>query len=39
LYPQAVPHADALCKLIHQHRVTTLWLTASLYNQVIDEAP
>jgi aspartate racemase len=39
LYPQGVPTPETLAKLIREHRVTTVWLTASLFNTVIDEAP
>jgi amino acid adenylation domain-containing protein len=37
--PQRVPTATELGRILHEHRVTTLWLTASLFNAVIDEAP
>src|SRR5215470_5272126 len=39
LYPDRVPIAGELGDLIHKHKVTTLWLTASLFNALIDEAP
>ena len=39
LYPAGVPSPERLGEVIRQHRVSTLWLTASLFNVVIDEAP
>src|SRR5262249_42954926 len=39
LFPGAVPTHAMFRDLIARHRVTTLWLTASLFNTVIDEAP
>ena len=39
LYPERVPSPQDLGEIINQQGVTTLWLTASLFNTVIDEAP
>ena len=39
IVPAAVPTPAVLDALIRRHRVTTVWLTASLFNTVIDEAP
>jgi len=39
LFPGPVPTHGALRETIARHNVTTLWLTASLFNAVIDEAP
>jgi amino acid adenylation domain-containing protein len=39
LFAGAVPTHAALSETIKRHGVTTLWLTASLFNAVIDEAP
>jgi amino acid adenylation domain-containing protein len=39
LFPGAIPDPTELGTLLHQHKITTLWLTASLFNAVIDEAP
>jgi amino acid adenylation domain-containing protein len=39
LYSGRVPSAGEVGDLIHKHKVTTLWLTASLFNALIDEAP
>jgi len=39
LYPERVPSVEKLGQTLHGHQVTTLWLTASLYNTVIDQAP
>ncbi len=39
LYPGAVPTPVELGKVLHQNKVSILWLTASLFNTVIDEAP
>jgi aspartate racemase len=37
VYPERVPTFDKLGEVIRAHKVTTLWLTASLFNAVIDE--
>ena len=34
-----VPTAHQLSAMIRAHRINTLWLTASLFNAVLDEAP
>ena len=39
LYPDAVPTARGLRDVIGRHGVTTVWLTAALFNAVIDEDP
>ncbi|MGA2264518.1 MAG: AMP-binding protein, partial [Acidobacteriota bacterium] len=39
LFPGSVPTAEALGEIIQKHNVDTLWLTASLFNSVIDEKP
>ncbi|HEX2523710.1 MAG TPA: amino acid adenylation domain-containing protein, partial [Terriglobia bacterium] len=39
LYPEGLPNLKTLGDLIRHHQVTTLWLTASLFNTVIDDAP
>ena len=39
LYPARVPSAADLGDVLKKHGVSTLWLTASLFNTVIDEAP
>src|SRR6266567_3208116 len=39
LYPERVPTPKSMGALIRKHAVTTLWLTASLFNTMIDEAP
>ena len=39
LFPGKVPSAKELGELLKKHRVTTLWLTAALFNTVIDEEP
>jgi amino acid adenylation domain-containing protein/non-ribosomal peptide synthase protein (TIGR01720 family)/FkbM family methyltransferase len=39
LYPERVPAAAELARLIREQHVSTLWLTASLFNTVIDEDP
>jgi len=36
VYPERVPTFDKLGELIRAHKVTTLWLNASLFNAVID---
>jgi amino acid adenylation domain-containing protein len=39
LYPSAVPTARELRNVIRRHGVTTMWLTPSIFNVVIDEDP
>jgi amino acid adenylation domain-containing protein len=38
IYPERVPSTAMLAEVLSRHGVTTLWLTASLFNAVIDEA-
>ena len=39
VYPDRVPTTRELGEVIAREGVTTLWLTASLFNAVVDEAP
>jgi amino acid adenylation domain-containing protein/non-ribosomal peptide synthase protein (TIGR01720 family) len=39
VYPDRVPTATELGEVIEAEGVTTLWLTASLYNAMVDESP
>ena len=39
LFPGRVPTAKGIEEIIRAHGITTLWLTASLFNTFIDEAP
>jgi len=39
LFPAETPTPERLGEVIARHGVTTLWLTASLFNRVIDAAP
>ena len=39
LYPEALPTASRLGEVIERHKVTTLWLTSSLFNLVVAENP
>jgi len=39
LYRDRVPNIDELGQTLKDHGVTSLWLTATLYNAVIDQAP
>ncbi len=39
LYPERVPTAEELGRALSDLEVTTLWLTASLFNAVLDELP
>src|SRR3989440_7655969 len=39
LLPERLPTASRIGSLIQQQQVTTTWLTASLFNAILDEAP
>ena len=39
LYPSAIPTARELREVIRRHGVTTMWLTPSVFNMVVDEDP
>jgi len=39
LFPGTLPTPSELGPLLDKHKINTLWLTASLFNAVIDEAP
>ena len=39
LYPDRLPTLEGLQQILFEHDVTTLWLTASLYNTIVDESP
>jgi len=39
LFPGEVPSPRELGEVLKKHRVNTLWLTAALFNSVIDEGP
>jgi NRPS condensation-like uncharacterized protein/acyl carrier protein len=39
LYPERVPTPEKLGQIIRNHKVDTLWLTCSLFNFIVDEAP
>lgn len=39
LYPDELPDLDRLGALLKEHRVSILWLTASLFNLIIDDKP
>ncbi len=39
LFPDRVPTIAAIKSTLQQHKIDTLWLTASLFNTLIDEAP
>jgi amino acid adenylation domain-containing protein len=39
LFSERIPTPKSIGKAIHKHNVTTAWLTATLFNTVIDEAP
>jgi amino acid adenylation domain-containing protein len=39
LFPERIPTLAALGAVLREQAITTLWLTASLYNAVMDEAP
>src|SRR5947207_2339385 len=39
LFPDRIPTPKSIGAVVRTHHVTTVWLTASLFNAVIDEAP
>ena len=39
VYPERVPTLERLEKIIKQQQISILWLTASLFNTIIDEKP
>ena len=39
LYPERVPTAEDLERVLLENGVTTLWLTAALFNSIVDERP
>jgi amino acid adenylation domain-containing protein len=39
LFPGRIPAPNEIGEILHHHKITTLWLTASLFNTVMDEAP
>jgi amino acid adenylation domain-containing protein len=39
IFPDRIPTMEMLSHAIREHDVSTMWLTASLFNTVIDEAP
>jgi amino acid adenylation domain-containing protein/non-ribosomal peptide synthase protein (TIGR01720 family) len=39
LFPGKIPTTQALSYEIEKHGITTMWLTAALFNSIIDEAP
>ena len=39
IHPEALPTAQGLGKSIREHGVTTMWLTAALFNAVVDDDP
>jgi thioesterase domain-containing protein/acyl carrier protein len=38
IYPERVPSLQGLQQVLRDYQVTTLWLTSSLFNMVVDEA-
>jgi amino acid adenylation domain-containing protein len=36
VYPPTLPDLDALGEFIRRHQITTLWLTAGLFNQMVE---
>jgi non-ribosomal peptide synthetase component F len=39
IFPERVPTMESLGRIIKKEQITVLWLTASLFNRVIDDAP
>ncbi len=37
IYPEGVPEAEELGGVLEKEKVTTLWLTASLFNEIVDQ--
>jgi len=39
LYPGRIPTADELARVVREGEVTSMWLTAALFNALVDEDP
>jgi len=39
LYPDRIPSIGLLREVLRKHRVTTAWLTAAVFNAIVDEDP
>jgi acyl-coenzyme A synthetase/AMP-(fatty) acid ligase len=39
IFPDRVPTMETLGEVLRRYQVSTLWLTASLFNAIVDEAP
>lgn len=39
LFPEPVPTPKGIGEAVRKHKVTTVWLTASLFNALLDDAP
>ena len=39
VYPERLPTFDGLERILREQRISCLWLTASLFNQIIDHQP
>lgn len=39
VYPEEMVTFDALERVLHEHRVSCLWLTSALFNAVVDQRP
>jgi aspartate racemase len=39
VFAERVPSSQSLGRALREHGITTLWLTAALFNTVVDEAP
>jgi amino acid adenylation domain-containing protein len=39
LVPERIPTPKSIGAIVRKHKVTTAWITASLFNAIIDEAP
>src|SRR6516162_7031472 len=39
LYPGRIPSIGLLRELVRKHKITTAWLTTSLFNAIVDEDP
>ena len=39
VFPQQLPHHVEVERFVRDHHVSCLWLTAGLFNQIVDQRP